>query len=90
MVAVEVSVAGNAALAHGWQTLARARGLGRRSTLHLKYDGNATLYVRVFREDGRRAGCCPEGDDRGWEPSSGWRRSGFLKLLRFFFRRRLF
>ena len=39
-------------------------------TLHFKFDGDATLYVRVFGEDGRRAGCCPEGDDRGWEPSS--------------------
>ena len=57
---------GNAVLAHGWQTFARACGLGRRCTLHFKYDGVATLYVRVFGEDGRRAGCCPEdsgGDD---------------------------
>ena len=56
-VAVEVFVAGNVALARGWQTFARARGLGRRRTLHFKYDGNATLYVRVFGEDGRRVGC---------------------------------
>ena len=39
LVAVEVSVAGNIALARGWQTFARARGLGRRCTLHFKYDG---------------------------------------------------
>ena len=44
----------------GWQTFARARGLGGRCTLHFKYDGLVTLYVRVFREDGRRMGCCPE------------------------------
>ena len=41
----------------------RARGLGRQCTLHFKYDGDATLYVRVFGEDGRRVGCCPEDDD---------------------------
>ena len=64
-VAVEVSIAGNIALAHGWQTFARARGLGRRCTLHFKYDGDATLYVRVFGEDGRRTGCCPETNDGG-------------------------
>ena len=70
-VAVEVSAAGNAVLARGWQTFARARGLGRRCTLHFKYDGDATLYVRVFGEDGRRAECCPEDDDRGRGPSPG-------------------
>ena len=32
-VAVEISVAGNVALACGWQMLARAHGLGRRCTL---------------------------------------------------------
>ena len=36
-------------LTRGWQTFARARGLGGRWTLHFKYDGLATLYVRVFR-----------------------------------------
>ena len=39
------------ALARGWQTFARARGLSRRCTLHFKFDGDATLYVRVFGED---------------------------------------
>ena len=47
----------------GWQTFARARGLGRRCTLHFQYDGDATLYMRVFGEDGRRVGCFPEDDD---------------------------
>ena len=45
---VEVSIAGNVALARGWQTFARARGQGRRCTLHFKFDGNTTLYMRVF------------------------------------------
>ena len=31
--------------------------------MHFKFDGDATLYVRVCGEDGRRAGCCPEDDD---------------------------
>ena len=61
--AVGVSLAGNIALAHGWQTFARARGLGRRCTLHFKFDGDAILFVRVLGEDGRRAGCCPEVND---------------------------
>ena len=64
-VTVEVSTIGNAALARGWQTFAHARGLGRRCSLHFKYDGNATLYVRAFGEDGRRVGCCPEDNDGG-------------------------
>ena len=68
---MEVSVTGNAALARGWQTFSHAWGLCRRCTLHFKYDGDATLYVRVFGEDGRRAGCYPEDDDRGREPSPG-------------------
>ena len=62
-VAVETSAVGNIALARGWQTFTRACGLGRQCTLHFKYDGGSTLYVRVFGEDGRRAGCCPEAND---------------------------
>ena len=54
-VAVETSAAGNIALARGWQTFTRMRGLGRWCTLHFKFDGAETLFVRVFREDGRRA-----------------------------------
>ena len=63
LVLVEVSVARNVALSRGWKTFARARRLGRRCTLHFKFDGDATLYVRVFGQDGRRVGCCPEDDD---------------------------
>ena len=51
------------ALTRGWQTFACARGLIRRCTLHFKFDGDATLYVRVFGEDGRRAACCPGTND---------------------------
>ena len=66
---LEVSAAGSLALARGWQTFACARGLSHWCTLHFKFDGDATLYVRVFGEDGRRAGCCLEDDDRGRGPS---------------------
>ena len=62
-VADEVSAAGNIALARGWQTFARVHGLGRWCTLHFRYDGDVILYVRVYGEDGRRAGCCPEVND---------------------------
>ena len=65
-VAVEFSAAGNVALAHGWQTFARARSLSSRCAIHFKYDGDATLFVRVFGEDGCRAGYFPkdsEGDE---------------------------
>ena len=69
--ALEVSTAEEAALTRGWQKFARARGLRRHCTLHLKFDDDSTLYVRVFGEDGRRAGCCPKDDDRGRLPSPG-------------------
>ena len=46
---------------------APARGLGRRCTLHFKYDGVATLFVRVFREDGHRAVWCLEDGDGDYE-----------------------
>ena len=62
-VTVEVSVAGNIALTRGWQIFALARGLGRRCTLHFKFDSDETLYVRVFGEDGHRAGCYSEVND---------------------------
>ena len=60
-------------LTRGWQTFARTRGLGGRCILHIKYDGLATLYVKVFREDGRRVECCPEdgSDDEGGEGEPG-------------------
>ena len=60
-------------LTRGWQTFARVRGLGERCTLHFKYNGLATLYVRVFREDGRRVGCYSEdgSDNKGGDGELG-------------------
>jgi hypothetical protein len=62
LVEVEVTPAGNVFLNRGWRPFARACGLQGRCTLHFRYDGAGTLFVRVFGEDGRRVGCCPEGD----------------------------
>ena len=64
-MSVEVTASGDVYLTRGWQTFASARGLKGRSTLHFKYDGLATLFVRVFGAGGARVGCCPEdsGDD---------------------------
>lgn len=71
-VELEVTPAGNVFLNRGWQAFARARGLVGRRTLHFKYDGAAMLYIKVFREDGRLLGCCPEDDGGdGDHPSNG-------------------
>ena len=64
-VVVEVSASGAVALARGWQTFARACGLGGRCTLHFKYGDDSTLFVRVFGEVGRRTECCPKDNGGG-------------------------
>jgi hypothetical protein len=74
-VEVEVTPAGNVFLNRGWQPFALARGLQGRCTLHFRYDGAGTLFVRVFGEDGRRVGCCPEGDSDDGELELGDGRS---------------
>ena len=68
-----MTVSDSVVLTRGWQTFARARARGKRCTLHFKYDYLATLYVRVFREDGCRVGCCPEdgSDDDGGDGELG-------------------
>ena len=60
-------------LNRGWQTFARARGLGGRCTLHFKYDGLGTLYMRVFRGDDQRVVYFPEdsSDNDGGEGELG-------------------
>ena len=68
---VEVTAVGNVSLTPGWQEFARTRSLSGRCTLHFKYDGFATLYVMVFGEDGRCAGCCPEDGSSGDELGLG-------------------
>ncbi|KAE8775466.1 Heat shock cognate 70 kDa protein 1 [Hordeum vulgare] len=47
-VEVEVTPDGYVYLNRGWQTLARARGLKGRRHLLFKYDGEATLVVKIF------------------------------------------
>ena len=51
---VKVTPVGNTFLSRGWQTFARAHGLEGWLMLHFKHDGAATLFVRIFEEDGRR------------------------------------
>ena len=48
---VEVTSSGLVYLTRGWQTFARACSLTGRHTLHFKYDGAATLFVRIFGKD---------------------------------------
>ena len=66
---VEVTSIGHVFLTRGWKSFVRARGLKGRRTLHFKYDGAATLFVRFFGVDGSRLGCCPEGNDDIDHPS---------------------
>lgn len=61
-VDVEITRSGYAYLTRGWQSFARARGLKGRHTLLFKFDSATTLFMKAFGEDGRRLGCCPEGD----------------------------
>lgn len=69
-VEVEVFCIGHVFLTCGWQSFVRAHDLDGRRTLHLKYDGAATLFIRVFGKDGSRLGCCLEGDDDGSDHST--------------------
>ena len=66
-VEVDVAPSGDVFLERGWQSFARARRLQGRCALHFRYDGVSTLFVRVFSEEGRRLGCCPEADDEEGE-----------------------
>ena len=70
---VEVTAAGNVFLNRGWQPFARACGLHGRCTLHFRYVDATTLYVRVFGEDGRRLGCCPESNSNDDDNDDGRR-----------------
>jgi hypothetical protein len=62
---VEVTPSGYVYLTRGWQSFFHARGLKGRHTLHFKYDGATTLFVKIFGKDGGRLGCCPESDSSG-------------------------
>ena len=74
----EVTTVNNVFLNRGWQPFARAHGLQGRCTLHFRYVGVATLYVRVFGEDGRHLGCCPESDNDNDDDDDDGRRGGII------------
>ena len=65
---------GDVFLERGWQSFVRACRLQGRCTLHFRYDGALTLFVRVFSEEGMRLGCCPKADDEE-DGGDGVRRS---------------
>nr|XP_020180060.1 B3 domain-containing protein Os03g0212300-like [Aegilops tauschii subsp. strangulata] len=77
-VEFEVTATGKALLTCRWQSFARARDLRWRCTLHFRYDGTATLYVRIFGEDGPRVGCCPESDSDDDGDADDGRRGGIV------------
>ncbi|KAE8804299.1 Heat shock cognate 70 kDa protein 1 [Hordeum vulgare] len=73
-VEVEVTPRGYVYLNRGWQAFACARGLKGRRYLHFKYDGEATLLVKILGDEGERLGCSPEDAGRSDpvdEPVSG-------------------
>lgn len=59
-VEVEVTPHGHVYMNRGWQTFTRAQGLKGKCYLHLKFDGEATLFVKIFVSEGKRLGFCPE------------------------------
>ncbi|KAE8802522.1 hypothetical protein D1007_21707 [Hordeum vulgare] len=52
----------------GWQMFARTRGLKGRRYLDFKFDGEATLFGKIF--GGERMGCYPKDASRG-DPVDG-------------------
>ena len=47
-------------LGPGWKSFSRARRLSRGQCLAFRYDGDATLSVKIFGVDGGRVECCME------------------------------
>ncbi|KAE8798959.1 hypothetical protein D1007_25678 [Hordeum vulgare] len=52
-------------LGHGWTSFALAQGLQEGHVLHFKFDGTATLFVKVFGRIGGRLECYMEGGSSG-------------------------
>ena len=50
-------------LRQGWKSFALARGLKRGHILQFKYDGAATLFVKIFGLFGSRLACWAESED---------------------------
>jgi hypothetical protein len=56
----ELTAAGAMLLGQGWKSFSRARRLSRGQCLVFRYDGDATLFVKIFGVDGGRMECCME------------------------------
>ena len=49
-------------LGKGWKAFARSRRLTRGQYLAFEYDGDETVYMKIFHADGGREDCCMESD----------------------------
>ena len=45
-------------LEKGWKTFLRSRNIQKGDTIIFKYDGDETLWAKIFYSEGDRAGCC--------------------------------
>ena len=57
----EVVPPGDVFMTQGWGEIARACCVEGALAIHFEYDGAATLFFKVFNEEGERLECCPEG-----------------------------
>ncbi|KAM3209851.1 hypothetical protein ACQJBY_064101 [Aegilops geniculata] len=64
-VVAEFTPSGYMYLTRGWKSFARAHGLKEGHTLHFKFDGAVTLFVKIFGEAGGCLECCTESDSNG-------------------------
>jgi hypothetical protein len=70
-VAAEFTPSGFMFLKQGWKSFALMCDLKQGHLLHFKYDGAATLFVKIFRVFGSRLECCAESEDSSYSGSSG-------------------
>ena len=68
-VATELTASGFMFLRQGWKSFALARGLKQGHILQFKYDGAATLFVKIFVLSGSRLECCVESEDGSYSGS---------------------
>ena len=61
-ISVEYTADDSMLLGQGWKSFARSRRLTRGQYLACKYDGDATLTVKIFRAAGGRMECCAESE----------------------------
>ena len=61
-IRVATSFSGNDSmfLEKGWKTFLRSRNIQKGDTIIFRYDGDETLWARIFDSDGDRVGCCME------------------------------